>query len=285
MRRILRSPRHLATALAAALAAVLALVLWLPGDSGGVASRSGWRPVLNEDFRGRALDARRWRTCFWWATTTCSIEPNGELQLYTPGNVQVAGGALTLRARRQSVIGWNGTPYAYTSGMVMSGGRGARGRRGFAFTYGRAEARIEVPRGAGLLPAFWLLPASGASRPEIDIMEILGGSPRVDRMHIHYAGPSERTVAAGHDWTGPDFSAGWHTFAVDWEPHAITWFVDGVRRWRVTRPAAIPHRPMYLLLTLAVGGEFPGPPDGGTVFPSEMRIASVRVWQHPPVRP
>jgi beta-glucanase (GH16 family) len=284
MRRILGSRRHLATAPVAALVAVLALALWLPGNSGGIGGRSGWRLVLNEDFRGHALDARRWRTCFWWATTTCSIEPNGELQLYTRANVAVAGGDLTLSARRQSRVGWNGKRYAYTSGMVMSGGRGARGRRGFAFTYGRAEARIKVPRGAGLLPAFWLLPASGASRPEIDVMEILGGSPSVDRMHVHYAGTGGRTDAAARNWTGPDFSAGWHTFAVDWEPHAITWSVDGVRRWRVTRPAAIPHQPMYLLLTLAVGGDFPGPPDGATVFPNQLRVASVRVWQHRPVR-
>ena len=291
MRRILCSRRQagrtqrrgpgarVATTLLAALVAVLALALSLPGDSGGIGSKGRWRLVFDEEFRGHALDGRAWRTCFWWATTTCSIEPNNELELYTRGNVSVGGGVLTLRAQRQSMVGWNGKTYAYTSGMVQSG----RARRGFAFRYGRAEARIKVPPGAGLLPAFWLLPAGGASRPEIDVMEILGSSARVDRMHVHYAGPGGRTVAVGHDWTGPDFSAGWHTFAVDWEPHALVWFVDGVPRWRVTKRAAIPRRPMYLLLTLAVGGDFPGPPTASTVFPSDLRVASVRVWQHPSV--
>ena len=286
---MLRSRRHagrtqrrgararVATALVAALVAVLALALSLPGDSGGTGSKSRLRLVFDQEFRGHALDGRIWRTCFWWATTTCSIETNHELELYTRGNVSVGGGALTLRAQRHPMVGWNGKTFAYTSGMVMSDPRGAR--RGFAFKYGRAEARIKVPRGAGLLPAFWLLPAGGASRPEIDVTEILGSSPRVDSMHIHHAGPSGRTVAVGHDWTGPDFSAGWHTFAVDWEPHAIVWSVDGVVRWRVTNPAAIPRRPMYLLLTLAVGGDFPGSPTRSTVFPSDLRVASVRVWQ------
>ena len=248
--------------------------------SRGLATQSGWKVVFEDDFSGHALDTRVWRTCFWWATTTCSIEPNNELELYNRDDVSVAGGALRLRARKRSMVGWNGRTYGYTSGMVMSGGRGAGGAPGFAFTYGRAEARIRVPRGTGLLPAFWLLPAGGASRPEIDVMEILGSSTNVDRMHVHYVGAGGRPAGAAANWTGPDFSAGWHTVAVDWEPKAIVWYVDGVARWRVTDRAAIPGRPMYLLLTLAVGGEFPGPPSASTVFPSRFQVDYVRVWQH-----
>jgi beta-glucanase (GH16 family) len=245
--------------------------------------QSGWRLVFSEDFGGHSLDTRVWRTCFWWATTTCSIEPNHELELYTPSDVSVAGGTLRLRTRKQSMVGWNGRTYDYTSGMVMTGGRAADGPPGFAFRYGRAVARVKVPKGPGLLPAFWLLLASGASRPEIDAMEILGSSTNVDRMHIHYVGAGGRPAGAEADWTGPDFSAGWHTFAVDWEPKAIVWYVDGVARWRVSDPDAIPRRPMYLLLTLAVGGEFPGPPSASTMFPSSMQVDYVRVWQQRPV--
>lgn len=263
----------------AAVIAVLVAAAWfLRGDSGSSATR--WRLVFKDDFGGHALDTRVWRTCFWWATTTCSIEPNHELELYDRGDVSVAGGTLRLRARKQSMVGWNGRTYSYTSGMVMTGGRAAEGRPGFAFIYGRAEARLAVPKGRGLLPAFWMLPASGASRPEIDVMEILGSSTNVDRLHVHYVTRSGRPANAGANRVGPDFSAGWHTFAVDWEPNAIVWYVDGVARWRVTNPSAIPRQPMYLLLTLAVGGDFPGSPSASTAFPKELRVADVRVWQH-----
>jgi beta-glucanase (GH16 family) len=260
---------------------VIAATAWsVPGGLRSSAAQGGWKLAFQDDFRGHSLNTKVWRTCFWWATTTCSIDPNHELELYNPSDVSVSGGVLQLRARKHSMVGWNGRTYSYTSGMVMSGGRAGQ-RPGFAFTYGKAVARVKVPKGAGLLPAFWLLPASGASRPEIDAMEILGSSPNIDRMHIHYVGAGGRPVGAGASWTGGDFSAGWHTFAVDWEPNGIVWSVDGVARWRVTDRAAIPNQPMYLLLTLAVGGDFPGAPTASTAFPSSLQVKYVRVWQHP----
>ena len=275
-RRVARS--RLAAGLIA-LVAIVAVAAWSLERSW--ASQNGWKLVFQDDFTGHALDEKVWRTCFWWATTTCSIEPNRELELYNPRDVSVGGGVLRLRARKNSMVGWNGKTYAYTSGMVMTGGRAADGPPGFAFEYGKAVARVKVPNGAGLLPAFWLLPASGAPRPEVDAMEILGSSTNVDRMHVHYVGAGGRPAATGANWTGPDFSAGWHTFAVDWEPKAIVFSVDGVARWRVTNSAAIPKQKMYVLLTLAVGGDFPGAPSASTPFPSYLQVDYVRVWQHP----
>jgi beta-glucanase (GH16 family) len=110
-------------------------------------------------------------------------------------------------------------------------------------------------------------------------MEILGESTNVNRMHFHYAGPGGTEEDSGFDWWGPDFPARWHTFAVDWKPDAIVWYVDGVERRRFTDASVIPNEPMYLLLSLAVGGDWPGPPDSTTPFPSSMKIDYVRVWQ------
>jgi beta-glucanase (GH16 family) len=233
-----------------------------------------WKPVFSDEFRGRSLDVRRWYTCFWWAATTCSIESNRELELYDAGDVSVNGGALHLQAQKRQVVGWNGVTHDYTSGMVMTGGRRGVRAAAFAFTYGYAEARVRVPKGKGLWPAFWLLPVSYDSRPEIDAMEILGDNPSAVHMHFHYADQD-----VGTTWTGPDFSAGWHTFGVDWEPNAIVWYVDGVERWRFTDASVIPHEPMYLLANLAVGGSWPGDPDATTPFPSSYDLDYIRVWQ------
>jgi beta-glucanase (GH16 family) len=244
-----------------------------------------WELVFADEFDRDSLDATRWQTCFWWATTTCSIESNRELELYDPSDVAVSGGVLRLRAQRRDLVGWNGATYHYSSGMVMSGARRAMPAPGFIFTYGYAEARVRVPKGRGLWPGFWLLPASHNSRPEIDAMEILGDSTGVQHMNFHYLKADGDKADAGMAWAGPDFSAGWHSFGVDWEPSSIVWYVDGVERWRFADPSVIPREPMYLLANLAVGGSWPGNPDADTPFPSSYDVDYIRVWQSSPIPP
>jgi beta-glucanase (GH16 family) len=252
------------------------------GKSGNAASGASPRLklIFHEEFNRSSLNKRVWHTCLWWATTTCSIESNRELQLWNPRDVLVRDGVLHLRARKRRRVGWNGRRYRYTSGMVMTGGRRKpRTPPGFTYTYGLAEARIKVPKGRGFWPAFWMLPASQESRPEIDAMEILGGSTHVQRMHLHYLNPDGSRADAGARWVGPDFSARWHTFAVDWTPDAIVWYVDGVERWRFADSSVIPREPMYPVLSLAVGGVYPGPPRRSTPFPSYLSVDWIRVWQ------
>jgi len=238
-----------------------------------------WDLLFADEFDGTALDQSRWHTCFWWASTTCSIESNHELQLYTGESALIDGGLLRLRADRQRMAGWNGKPYQYTSGMVMTGGRKGEKPPGFTFTYGYAEARLRVPRGRGLWSAFWLLPVSYQSRPEIDVTEVIGLDTNVQNMHYHYATPSGSRRDPGSTWIGPDFAGEWHTFAVDWRPDAIVWYTDGVERWRFTDRAAISSEPMYVLLNLAVGGDWPGAPDASTPFPSSLDVDYVRIWK------
>ena len=247
-------------------------------------SPPGTSPVLlfREEFNGASLDASKWHTCFWWASETCTIETNNELELYVRENVQVANGLLRLRAQRGDAVGWNGKTYPYTSGMVMTGGRKGEKQPGFAFRYGYAEARIKVPRGQGLWPAFWMLPVAYTWPPEIDVMEINGAQPRVHSMHHHWTSADGQDENRGASWTGPDFSANWHRFGVDWRPDALVWYVDGVERWRSTERAGIPTEPMYLVLNLAVGGNWPGSPNEATPFPSYLEVDYVRVYSTRP---
>jgi beta-glucanase (GH16 family) len=241
----------------------------------GSITSARWRTLFDDEFAGTQLGTGHWTTCYWWETTGCTNQGNHELEWYQPANVQVRDGALNLQARRQPIVG-DGKHYDYTSGMAATVGRS---ENRFAFRYGFVETRVLVPQGTGFWPAFWMLPTSRSSTPEVDIFEMLGDQPRTVSMHVHWRGPGDNELADGVDWSGPDFTAGWHTFGLDWEPDHLTWYVDGVARWQVTDPSRIPHEPMYLIANLAVGGDNTVPPTPRTPFPSTFALDYVRVWQ------
>ncbi|HVE27504.1 MAG TPA: family 16 glycosylhydrolase, partial [Sporichthya sp.] len=241
----------------------------------------GWNLVFSDEFSDTTLDSSKWHTCFYWAPTTCSIESNNELELYTANNVSEASGSLKLEARKQNAVAWNGKTYNYTSGMVSTGGSpysSPAKAPGFTFTYGYVEARVKVPAGKGMWPALWLLPNDHSWPPEIDVMEIIGSKPTQTNMHYHYTKSDGSDGDIGNAWTGPDFSAGWHTFGVDWEAGSLVWYVDGVERARYTG-SAVTSKASYLLLNLAVGGNWPGAPDSTTAFPADYLVDYVRVFQ------
>jgi len=245
----------------------------VPGD---------WKLVWADEFEGKKLDSNRWTTCYWWADSGCTIISNHELEWYQPRNVSIQDGNLVLEARKEQVEGPDGKMFPYTSGMVSSGR--ATSEMGelprYSFQYGYVEMRAKIPAGRGIWPAFWLLPITHESRPEIDIMEILGHEPGNIKFNYHYIDADGNKADTGSEWAGPDFSQDWHTFGVDWAPDQITWYVDGVKRYEMTDAASISSEPMYILLNLAVGGDWPGSPDGNTVFPSQYLIDYVRVYQH-----
>lgn len=244
----------------------------------------GMSVVFAEEFDGDELDTDTWHTCFWWAPTTCTIETQKSLGLYTEDNVSIANGVLKLQARKERAVGWNGKTYDYTSGAVSTGGSDystPRKQPGFTFRYGYVEARIKVPPGRGLTPAFWMPMADRSWPPEIDIMEILGSDPTRTTMHYHYQRANGTHANVGDGWRGPDFSADWHTFGVDWQPGSLIWYVDGVERARYT-DVTVTDKRAYLLLNLAVGGTWSGAPDASTAFPSEFLVDWVRVYQRAP---
>ena len=162
--------------------------------------------------------------------------------------------------------------------MVSSGPAYDTDKPKFAFTYGRAVIRARIPKGRGLWPAFWLLPADKNSKPEIDVMEMYGQEPETARMHFHYLNEDGEEEAPGEYFTSPALATGWHRFAIDWRPGRLTWRIDGVRRWRVTGDM-VPDEPMYVILNLAVGGEGAGPVGPNVKFPKTFAIDYLRVWR------
>jgi beta-glucanase (GH16 family) len=223
------------------------------------------------------LSEDRWSTCYWWAEPEegCANGSSGELQWYVPENVRVEDGRLSLTARRASVRDSEGETRHYTSGIVSGA---APDKTLFSFTYGYAEARMRVPAGRGLWSAFWLLPTSRKSLPEVDVMEAYGDREDQVSAHVHYDSDGEEHDS-GHRLSVDGLAGEWHTFGIQWTPERLTWFIDGAPRRTVTNPDAIPHEPMYMLLNLAVGGGEAGSPDASTPFPSSLDVDYVRVWR------
>ncbi|MBY0311624.1 MAG: glycoside hydrolase family 16 protein [Phycisphaerales bacterium] len=217
----------------------------------------GYRLVWTEEFSGSTVSPTRWNF------ENVAWPYNGEAQFYLPQNASASGGLLRIRAERQTFGGRQ-----YTSARINTDNK-------FEQQFGRFEARMKVPAGRGYWPAFWLLPASGAWPPEIDVMEILGHQTSTVYMTQHF-GPTSAPANNGGSFTGPDFAADFHDFAVEWSPSRIDWFVDGVLRFSTT--TNVPQEPMYVVLNLAVGGFWPGYPDASTVFPQNMLVDWVRVY-------
>jgi beta-glucanase (GH16 family) len=239
-----------------------------------------WELVFSDDFDAPPAP-QTWTRCYWWDDKGCTNLGNHELQWYVPNNVFVSDGKLVLRAKRESVPGYKGKIYDYTSGMVTSG-RNYSERAWpdrFATTYGYFEIRARVPAGKGLWSAFWLLPSTHKSKPEIDVMEVLGHAPDTLEMHAHYRDDKGESQNPGSEAIVPDMSKDFHVFAVDWGPDAIIWYFDGQEKWRYSVKEHISHEPMYVLLNLAVGGEWPGSPEASTVFPADFLIDYIRIWK------
>ena len=224
----------------------------------------------------------------WDVVVNDSGYGNRELEYYTdrPANVQQKDGHLVITARKEDFTGPDGQSRMYTSARIESRGR-------FNVQYGRIEARIQLPKGGqGLWPAFWLLgndynstgwPKCG----EIDIMENVGFEPSTVHGSLHGPGYSGANPLSGI-YTLPGnarFSEGFHVFAIEWEPREIRFYVDD-HLFETQKADSLPagkqwafDHPFYIILNLAVGGYWPGDPDATTVFPSQMLVDYVRVYQ------
>jgi len=261
-----------------------------------------WKLVWSDEFNGPDGSAP---DPAWW-TYDVGVDGDGwgnhELEYYTrrPENVVIQNGNLVITARRESFSG-PADPAAtgpesktvvtrdYTSARLKTQGL-------FSQAYGRFEARIQIPRGQGMWPAFWMLgadidkvhwPGSG----EIDIMENIGKEPTKIHGSLHGPGPggsgTDDMTAVFTLPRGGQFADAFHVFAVEWEPGVIRFYVDGTLYFTAT-PKGMPHgtgwvfdHPFFLLLNLAVGGDWPGSPDSSTQFPQQMLVDYVRVYGVP----
>jgi beta-glucanase (GH16 family) len=240
-------------------------ILPSPTTSPVLGEKPGWKLTFADEFDGTTLDRAKWIDSYPDGKRT---HANNEQQFYAEDGWQVADGKLSFTADRRNQ---GGMPY--TSGMVCSYSK-------FAQQYGWFEIRAKFPKGQGLWPAFWLLPNSKDWPPEIDILEILGHETDVVLFSNHWGTDYRSHRYETKRWQGPDFATDFHTFAVEWTPEAIVWYVDSEERFRTTRN--IPHEPMYVLANLAVGGILPGMPDSTTPFPSVMEVDYIRVYERQP---
>jgi beta-glucanase (GH16 family) len=210
---------------------------------------------------------------------------NNELQNYTasPENVTAQNGVLIITAQKENFEG-----KTYTSARITTKGK-------LDQQYGRFEARIKLPTGKGVFPAFWLLgddengsliwPQIG----EIDIMEYLGDEPTTVFGTIHGPGFSgANSITKKYEIKNDRFDNGFHIFGVEWSPNSINWYVDGDLYQSLT-PADVSeetnglgewvfNRPFHIILNVAVGGNLPGSPNENTIFPQRMLVDYVRVY-------
>ncbi|WP_255449782.1 glycoside hydrolase family 16 protein [Seonamhaeicola sediminis] len=207
---------------------------------------------------------------------------NGELQYYTDrsDNVTVQNGVLIITAKEESFGNSD-----YTSARLLTKGK-------FEQTYGRFEARIRLPNGKGLWPAFWLLGDDSNGTEiwpqigEIDIMEYVGDEPSTVFGTVHgpgYAGGE--SVSKSYKLDNDRFDNRFHIFGIEWGPDYINWYVDDVLYNQLT-PEDVPGEwvfnrgPFYIILNVAVGGALPGNPNEETVFPQTMLVDYIRVYKN-----
>ncbi len=239
-----------------------------------------WELVWSDEFNGtagNAPDAAKWA---FDIGTGSNGWGNSELQYYTnrPSNVQLDGsGKLVITARSESYAG-----SGFTSARLKTKGL-------FAQAYGRFEARIKTPTGPGIWPAFWMLGANIDTKPwpqcgEIDIMEQRGQQPSITHGTLHGPGYSGgNSIGKAYALTSGRFDTDYHIYAVEWGEDYIDFFVDNFLYQRLT-PADVTgewvyNQPFFLLLNVAVGGNFVGFPTSGTPFPQSMYVDYVKVYK------
>jgi beta-glucanase (GH16 family) len=238
---------------------------------------AGWKLVWNDEFDGSTIQKSNWTFDLGaggWG--------NGEAEYYTARaeNARQENGNLVIEARQEKYEG-----SYYTSARLKTQGLQS-------FKYGRIEARLKVPSGAGLWPAFWMLGSdfNGKNWPdcgEIDIMEYIGKEPDLIMGTLHgpgYSGATGRTK-----WNRQKFNIAddFHTYAVEWDTNQISWFFDGEEYSTVTRADLnslkwVFDQPFFIILNLAVGGQLPGPVGLKTVFPAQLLVDYVRVYEKNP---
>ena len=261
-----------------------------PSTDAGGAGLAGWTLTWSDEFDGpdgSAADPTKW---------THDVGGNGwgnnELEYYTDGtkNAVVQGGNLVITATTAGTASLtcsypsNG-PCGYTSARLKTEGL-------FSQKYGRFEARIQIPEGQGLWPAFWMLGANIASVSwpdcgEIDIMENVGKEPATNHgsLHMPAAGTmNDDSLTGQYSIASGALGDAFHTYAVEWSSAAIKFYVDD-QLYETQTPSTATGRtwefnaPFFIILNVAVGGSFPGSPDSSSVFPQTMKVDWVRVYE------
>ena len=238
----------------------------------------GYTLVWNDEFKMNAINTENWsfetgdgcpNLCGWG---------NNELQYYREENAWVEDDVLIIEARNEIFGGKQ-----YTSTRMKTQGKKS-------FKYGRIDIRALLPKGQGIWPALWMLGnnISTTGWPdcgEIDIMEMIGGTGNDNTIHgtVHYDKDENYVYHGGHKTLTNGIYAGqYHVFSIIWNETSITWYMDDIEYYSVNiTPQHMNefHQEFFLIFNIAVGGNWPGNPDGSTIFPQQMKIDYVRVFQ------
>lgn len=218
----------------------------------------GWVLAFYDDFTGPELDAKK------WSPLNRKDSFNNELQYYCPDNAFVKDSCLYLTAKKEKK-----EDKAYTSALVDTFGN-------FSFCYGKVEVRLKLPEGKGLFPAIWLLPEKeGKDFHEIDIMEMLGQQPGLIYGVCHYS--KNGTRYSSYESTEIYNPEGFHTYVFQWSKDKMQWYIDDELFFSTDK--GIPNEKMYIIMNLAVGGNWPKNPNKETPFPNSLVIDYVKVYK------
>ncbi len=243
-------------------------------DTTPIVAPAGWNLTWHDEFDGKVIDASNWTYDIGgggWG--------NGEAEYYTSRteNVRLENGLLVIESHQEKFEG-----SYYTSARIKTQGLQS-------FQYGRIEARLKVPAGKGLWPAFWMLGSNISQKGwpdcgEIDIMEYVGKEPDLIMGTLH--GPGYSGALGLTKWNRQEYNIAddFHTYAIEWDKNQISWFYDEVKYHTLTRSDVGTDRwvfdqPFFIILNLAVGGQLAGMIGLDTVFPAQYLVDYVRVYQ------
>jgi len=238
---------------------------------------NGWNLVWQDEFDSDTLNSQNWKFDLGangWG--------NGEFEEYTNNtdNIRIENGNLIIEARQDEAA-----KYGYSSARIKT-------QDLQTWQYGRVEGRMKLPQGQGIWPAFWMLgdnigttsmwPNSG----EIDIMEFIGKEPNTIYNTVHGPGYSGAKGIGSHtDLPQGSLQNDFHVYAIEWKPTEIRWFIDDAQVFNVSTNDVsgewVFDHPFFIILNVAVGGGWPGYPDDTTVFPQQLLVDYVRVYQQP----
>ena len=237
----------------------------------------GYRLVWHDEFDSNAVNTDFWEFEIGTGCPDLCGWGNNELQYYRKENATVSDGILTIEAKNQVFLDRN-----YTSARMKTQGRQS-------FKYGRVDIRAMLPRGQGIWPALWMLGESISTIGwpgcgEIDIMEMIGGSGRENEVHgtVHWYDGRHTYSGGSYTLDSGTFADRFHVFSIIWDDKSIRWMVDDnlFHETDIT-PANMTefHEEFFFIFNVAVGGTWPGNPDGSTIFPQRMRVDYIRVFQ------
>jgi beta-glucanase (GH16 family) len=250
-----------------------------PDDTSNIDPLEGYTLLWSDEFDGAEIDNTKWEH-----EVNGRGGGNNELQYYTdrPENSYVEDGKLHIVARQEVYTGADGTRY-YTSARMKT-------QNTKSFMYGRIEASLKLPYGQGLWPAFWMLginisqigwPACG----EIDIMEMIGGGDGRDNVThgtLHWEDNGRKYLGGSTKLDEGILNDDFHIYAIEWDEEKIDWYFDDELYFtlNITDPAMSEfHAHFFIILNVAVGGNWPGDPDNSTMWPQEMVVDYVRVYE------